>query len=327
MKRFLLVHGDSAAGNLKASGTTQRGPDRIQAIAESLTSGLIPSIADLTEFYRERHKVPIDPEDDWSNTGAALEACLAEATAFDRLELWFGPRPDSQLALAQIISAIANRPELLAMTVLVPLSKDLGQQPFQWTAAQTFEFLALDSRLVAAGASAWAAWSAPDPLAWRALMDADSPLPYFAPVVPRLLAELPDHTTGLTLTQMRLLELSAKDDVRAVEILSDWEYWSRDGVLPYWQLGQVFLDMFHGPAPLLGGIQEQRFILAIHDDRERHKAWSSSRIVLTPHGEQVLAGAADHARIAPIDFFWGGTHITNQNLWRWNPAVQALVPP
>lgn len=330
MRRYLLVHGDSAAGNLKASKTTVRGVDRIQALSDlDLGTGPIPSTLDLDAFSLERNWLEKNPEEEFAgdSTCKMHEECLVEAATFDQVELWFGPRPGSQLALAQMITIIAHRPDLLAKTALVPLDHDLGETSHKVTATRAFEKIPLNTSLIAAGASAWAAWSSSDPRLWRALLDEPSPLPYLAPVVARLLAELPDHATGLTLTQTHLLGIAASGSVRFIDVIANWHALSGDPAFTYWPLGQILLDMFHGPAPLLTGTREERFDLALHQNRKRHQKCFASRVSLTKHGERVLAGALDYTSIAPIDCHWGGTRITNDNLWRWNAETKTLRAP
>ena len=42
---------------------------------------------------------------------------------------------------------------------------------------------------------------------------------------------------------------------------------------------------------------------------------------ITEFGKAVLAHKEDFSRHNPIDRWWGGTHLTNDNLWRWDPAL------
>ena len=51
------------------------------------------------------------------------------------------------------------------------------------------------------------------------------------------------------------------------------------------------------------------------------EAYRRSRLSLTEFGEAVLAHKEDFSRHNPIDRWWGGTHLTNDNLWRWAPAL------
>jgi len=46
-----------------------------------------------------------------------------------------------------------------------------------------------------------------------------------------------------------------------------------------------------------------------------------SKLSLTEFGKAVLAHKEDFTRYNPIDRWWGGTHLTNDRLWRWNPVL------
>ena len=329
MSRYLLVHGDSAAGNLKASKTTVRGVDVIRGLSDlDLATGPIPATLDLDVFSHERNRLSRNPEEELAGdrTFKTHEECLVEAATFDQVELWFGPRPGSQLALAQMITIIAHRPDLLAKSVLIPLDYDLGETSHEVTAARRFERIQLSARLIVAGVSTWAAWSSPDPRLWLALLDEPPQLPHLAPVIHRLLAELPHHATGLTLTQTQLLRIAATGSVSFVDLMTQWHALPDDRAMTYWPLGQALLDMMHGPAPLLSGLREENFNLVLHEKGRRERFYAG-QISLTPHGEQVLAGAVDYTSIAPIDYHWGGTQITNDNLWRWNAETKSLIAP
>jgi hypothetical protein len=45
---------------------------------------------------------------------------------------------------------------------------------------------------------------------------------------------------------------------------------------------------------------------------------------ITEAGRSVLANKADAIDLIGIDLWYGGVHLTPENLWRWNPARQAL---
>ena len=48
---------------------------------------------------------------------------------------------------------------------------------------------------------------------------------------------------------------------------------------------------------------------------------------LTAVGERVLRGEADRVELLGIDRWIGGTHVTVENLWRWDPVRRRLVAP
>ena len=55
--------------------------------------------------------------------------------------------------------------------------------------------------------------------------------------------------------------------------------------------------------------------------RDRHQAYQRSRLSLTEFGKAVVAHKEDFSRHNPIDRWWGGTQLTNDRLWRWNPTL------
>jgi hypothetical protein len=48
---------------------------------------------------------------------------------------------------------------------------------------------------------------------------------------------------------------------------------------------------------------------------------------LTEPGERTLRGEADRVDLLGIDRWIGGTHITPDNAWRWDPTTLRLVRP
>jgi len=61
----------------------------------------------------------------------------------------------------------------------------------------------------------------------------------------------------------------------------------------------------------------------MHDDANRFEQYKRSKLKLTELGKAILVQADDFSRHNPIDRWWGGTHLTNDRLWRWNPVLIA----
>jgi hypothetical protein len=62
------------------------------------------------------------------------------------------------------------------------------------------------------------------------------------------------------------------------------------------------------------------------NDRGRDEAYRRSLLSLTDLGWAIVAHKEDFSRYNPIDRWWGGTRLTNNSLWRWNPALVAPQP-
>jgi len=68
------------------------------------------------------------------------------------------------------------------------------------------------------------------------------------------------------------------------------------------------------------GLDEGPVTLAMHEESSRHARYKRSRLSLTAFGKAIVAHKEDFSRHNPIDRWWGGTKLTNDRLWRWNPA-------
>ena len=71
----------------------------------------------------------------------------------------------------------------------------------------------------------------------------------------------------------------------------------------------------------MAGLDEELRTLDRENLRDRHEAYQRSRLSLTEFGKAIVAHKEDFSRHNPIDRWWGGTHLTNDHLWRWNPTL------
>ena len=139
-----------------------------------------------------------------------------------------------------------------------------------------------------------------------------------------MLEELPGPD-GLSRTERQMLAaIEASEQVTALgafiavqkmedaEFMGDWSFWRL--------LDQLAL----ADEPLIAGLEATPFQ---HRDSELAKAYLSSHLSLTSLGKAVLAGGADWAKHHTVDRWWGGTHLTEDNLWRWDSQAERLIAP
>jgi redox-sensitive transcriptional activator SoxR len=182
------------------------------------------------------------------------------------------------------------------------------------------------SAALRAAASAWVALQAPEPtaLAKWATRDTEQ-LPFLGPALRRLLEELPAPADGLSRTERAALQtiaagartppasFIAAQRLEEAPFLGDsWFYRSLS------VLGQGktrLLETDYGaplpPPPPLGDSQ----------------LFARLQLRLTATGESTLRGEADRVELLGIDRWIGGTHITSDNTWRWDPTERKLVQP
>src|SRR4051812_40468906 len=175
-----------------------------------------------------------------------------------------------------------------------------------------------------AAVEAWTAFQAPEPTMLAQLATRESvELPFLAPAFRRLLEELPSPADGLSRTERNALEtiaagartppasFVASQRLEESPFLGDtWFFRALSG------LGQGERRLVETenreplpPAPPLG-------------DGER---FARLQVRLTTLGELVLNGEADKIQLVGVDRWIGGTHVTPDNLWLWDPVELKLI--
>ena len=167
----------------------------------------------------------------------------------------------------------------------------------------------------------WQAYRATTPEACFEMLGRDlSALPLLRPALFDLLEELPSSATGLGATEMRVLELIANGYASTNALFYLTELRQRR-VFDSWEIGSLLEGLAHGPRPAIAGLDDALRTLKASNYRGRDEAYKRSRLSLTEFGKAIVAHKEDFSRHNPIDRWWGGTKLTNDNLWRWNPAL------
>jgi hypothetical protein len=246
----------------------------------------------------------------------------------EMVELWVDPVPNAQLVLIWLLDYFRSHGKIASKLSLVqPDIRISGQRPEEVAKWRPPAVKILNDHLEAASL-AWQAYREPTPQAWFNLLGKDlSVLPQLRQSVQELLEELPMDATGLGATEMRMLELISAGNSDPFDVFPGLKSYDQRRVFGYWEVGSLLDGLAHCPAPAVSGLDEGPFTLEMHDDRIRHGRYKQSRLSLTALGEAILAGTEDFSRYNPIHRWWGGTELTNDRLWRWDPANGALIAP
>ena len=324
MKRLILTTSDSGAGCLRQPG---------------IADAVLP----LGERFFLREPLPSDIEiaeslaqDDW--VGRIYRKYIGEPDSrtratdlcapFDTVDVWIDPDPNAQLILAWLLEYFRPHDAIVSKLHLVQADCPIGELSPEDLAARPMPAVKIVDRHLELARSAWQAYHAPAPKDWFGLLSLDlRALPLFRPAVVALLEELPGRASGLGATEMRMLELIAEGDAGPFDVFPGHEKRNTRRVLDYWQIGALLDGLARSPAPLVSGLDEGPFTLEMHEDGDRHQRYKRSKLSLTSLGQAVLAGREDFSRHNPIHHWWARTELTNDRLWRWDPANQALIAP
>ena len=75
--------------------------------------------------------------------------------------------------------------------------------------------------------------------------------------------------------------------------------------------------------PAVAGLDDALPTICRKNLRDRYAAYLRSWLSLTEFGNAILAHQEDFSRHNPIDRWWGGTRLTNDRVWRWDPVLTA----
>jgi hypothetical protein len=225
----------------------------------------------------------------------------------DTLVLWFGPGLDDQLRLLQLLD-LAGQEEAPAA---------LGDPAAQATPAAPAQ--------LALARDAWAAFQAPTPEGLARLLEADTTaLPCLGPALERLLEELPTDYPGLSTTERHILEELAPGPLPATELRARCDARGRTRFMADWPFFAVLDELAAEPMPLVAGLPAGGF--PFEGGEATQAAYLGSEVRVTHHGMLVREGRLDRALARPLDRWLGGTHLTGDRLWRWEPATASLQP-
>jgi hypothetical protein len=324
MKRLILT--SLAGSGLQRSDFA----DLVIPFSFRLVAGPLPSdeLATYVAARSDRH----GPGTHWSDyTGrrplaakVGKDAGLIEFCGqCETIELWFDPDPNDQLLLVWLLDYLRPYPEIVARLSMRLIDYDLiGACPEELKRWKRPAVRVKKDELETASAK-WQAYQATTPEACFALLGRDlSALPLLRPALAELLEELPSRATGLGATEMRVLELIAAGwmGTNALFYLRDLR---RRRVFNAWEIGALLKGLAHGPRPAVAGLDDALRTIEMENYRSRDEAYKRSRLSLTEFGKAIVAHREDFSRYNLIDRWWGGTRLTNECLWRWDPVLIA----
>ena len=340
MTRLALAFSESGAGSLKAA----RVADRIVLASHTLVSGPVPRCAKPATFFRERAALyAADPslkaelEDlgtrwHWRyRAGPAWRRLPATCKPFDHIDIWADAPPNSQFLLAQTLDWLRTDADVAERLAIVHVNEPLGGLAPDHPKVLGPAFVRVDGGALELASRVWHAFTQPTPLACAALLALDlDPLPQFRPALLDWLAELPAPVTALGATEtwmLRRIAVGGTSPFDVIRSLAGERPAGAPRVLGYWEAGSALVGLAHAANPAIVGLPAGPFSLAMHDREERFERWKTSTLSLTDLGRALVRGDADWSNHNPIRRWWGGTHLTDGSVWRWDPAARNVVAP
>lgn len=330
MTRLIVTTDSSIAGAIQQAGLA----DLVIAIERRLIWERLPSDAEIDAFFAPRTTQPrglhwLDDTPSWGldEPGVKDRGFIELVAEYDTVEFWRGPEPNAQLILLWLLDHWHRQRN--ANPDFVVRSLFLGVRDVDPPGGELYPpVVGITPRQLKSASRVWRAYRAPNPQSWRGLFKTDLHwLPQLGPHVRALLEELPRPASGLGATEARILRLISRGGVQPFDVFPGHQKSYELHVCGYWEVGALLDGLARCERPAVSGLDEGPFSLEMHNDSTRFDRYKRSRLSLTEFGKAVLGGDENFRRHNRIDRWWGGTHLTNERLWRWDPETRELVAP
>ena len=314
MARILITNGDHAANALAAHF-----PDaEILIWRDVLIEGPVPSgigdeaLADIRAKHIEDAFGVSDVRADFTRRNQAFE----KLGGFQRIELWFETDLHDQLQIIELLSRLAH---IKAAAPLLALAPPPLSNHIEAACAATRDITRADYD---AATSLWNAFRAATPEAVRVCAFEEGALPEARASFARLLEEYPSPRDGLGRIECAAL-LAIRDG--AITPGLAFRHYQQTEALPFLgDLGFYYRLEKLGTCslPLVRGLPEEGVAKAALTNMTVE--YTHTPVELTDTGHAVLEGRADHVKLNGIDRWIGGVHLTNENIWRYDPRTKTL---
>ena len=326
MTSLILTTSDSGAGSLKQTGIA----DIVIPFGFRFVRGPLPSDAELAAALASsathHHWLRDIYRKHLGESGKSEYGLIDLSERCDAIELWIDPEPNAQLMLIWLLDYLRLHRNIASKLTLVQADAVIGNHQPEELIEWRLPVVKILNEQLETASTAWQAWRAPTPQDWFNLLSKDlTDLPRLPQTVVELLEELPGRATGLGATEMRMLELISEGYIHPFDLFPHNPQQRR--VFDYWETGALLDGLAHCPAPAVSGLGEGPFTVEMHDDDSRRRRYKESELSLTELGKAILATTEDFSRHNPISRWWGGTELTNDNLWRWDPMNRSLIAP
>jgi hypothetical protein len=240
------------------------------------------------------------------------DRALSSFRQSDEVVLWFEHDLFDQLQLIQILDWLASQNADGFSLTLIDSPHYLGPMNPEQLIGLYPNRLPVTRAQFDLASRAWTAFRSPDPrVISRLLREDTSALPHLSGALDRHLEQFPSAQSGLCRTERQILEIVAEGTNRVDAIFrADQEREER-----------IFMGdiVFNG---YIQGLASARVpLLRIAHPGQR---FNESRVELTPEGDSVLHGKADHIDLNGIDRWRGGVHLHADNVWHadkvWRPS-------
>lgn len=261
-----------------------------------------------------------------------LHKSLNDLVSYDRVEMWIGPSLHDHISAFHILSILGERAQIKRRLFVNHLPVVAGIMNEEKILAAQGTAILPDEGIYREAELYWGAFKSSTPELWVNLLNQQSKFfPYFDRIHKRFLLQLPLEPTKLRLVDLQILKHVKSGIKKTVHLLGhvlvdDFEDYSTVNEKTAWD---AIFGMANAYTPAISGLPLEPFDYYSDEEIEilKRQKWFNSCPSLTQFGKALLENNANWTDENTYDYWWGGTHITSENIWSFDPKSEKLIRP
>jgi len=241
----------------------------------------------------------------------------------DKIELWVDAAYYSYVGAFQFLDMVKFLPDIKSRLWINWLDTSLGLMNQKQIISVEDKALAVPHALYDEATTLWQAYRHHTPEKWFDLRHhISSHFKHYHSFNRWMLRQLPHHKTGLRQISHEILKRVNGDKKTVhivVELLTDTRL--PPHILGDYNYFRAINQLSNAHTPAITNIKLPGYDYW-DSNIQRGEEWQQycqSRPSLTPFGKRLLSGASNWREHNKTDLWWGGTHITDENYWSYDP--------
>ena len=245
------------------------------------------------------------------------------------IELWIEPSLNSHIHSFHLLTLLAEIPNVKEKLFINHTANLVGlMKPNQVIQSQENSVLVTGS-IFENAALYWTAFRSPNPEKWVGLLgEINVCFPLFNKIQKRFMLQLPLEPTGLRLVDRQILKFVSQGMKKTGHVIGHILGSEMDDsyILTEIAIWDAIFTLASALNPAITGLplEPLNYHSSSKTNELRRKKCFDSQLKLTAYGEALLNGEKNWIDDNEIDYWWGGTHITNHNYWSFNPVTEKL---
>lgn len=226
---------------------------------------------------------------------------------FEKVILWFEHDLYDQLQILQILDWFYQNRPIQAELTLICHDQYLGMLTPTAMKALTHKETPVNETMLSLAHQVWSAFCSETPALWQGVLKQEiTILPFLKAAVLRMLEEFPHCQTGLSRTETIILQIIAQGKMPAEKVFAQYQKMEERKFMGDTVFWKILEKLLKGRDPLLKLPDNEKLSLP---------TTRSQVLTLTQMGKAVLSGEKNFLDISEIDYWIGGVHLQEGNLW------------